>query len=162
MSNEKKITKLSNLQNMFCFSPFFGPLLLSNLITFLLLIHLKQFKLLHECHLTFYKSSLNSNNIRTTYKEFCGCLGTNLCSIWWFVFYEFLTPFILRGHNLLLFWTIFSALDEPIKGLQKKFRCKKQWSLPLGYNLLRLLKCYKCNSIATSEQSKDLTHMFCL
>jgi hypothetical protein len=44
----KKKNKLSNLQN-FIFSFFFflfGPLQLSNLITFLFLIHFKQFKVL--------------------------------------------------------------------------------------------------------------------
>jgi uncharacterized membrane protein len=46
-SNEKdnkKKNKLSNLQNIFVFFSFsfpFGPLLLSNLITFLYLIHFK-------------------------------------------------------------------------------------------------------------------------
>jgi hypothetical protein len=33
----------------------FGPLLLSNLITFLFLIHFKQLKILHEHHLNYYK-----------------------------------------------------------------------------------------------------------
>jgi hypothetical protein len=41
---------------MIFFSPLlFGPLLLSNLITFLFLIHFKEFKVLYECHLKFYK-----------------------------------------------------------------------------------------------------------
>jgi hypothetical protein len=45
--NNKKRNKLSNLQNMFFFLFFlFGPLLLSNLKTFLFFIHLKWFKVL--------------------------------------------------------------------------------------------------------------------
>jgi len=44
----------------------FGALLLSNLITFLFIIHLRWFKMLQECH----KSSLNSNSNKATYKEF--------------------------------------------------------------------------------------------
>jgi hypothetical protein len=36
----------------------------------------------------------------------------------------------------------------------------KQWSPPLGSNLPWALKCYSCNSIATNEHLKDLTHMF--
>jgi hypothetical protein len=39
---------------------------------------------------------------------------------------------------------------------------KNQWSPPFGSSLLWTLKCYSCNWIATNEQLKDLTHMFCL
>jgi len=50
MKNNKKINKLSILQNMFFFffNLFFllGPLLFKNLITFLFFIHFKQFKML--------------------------------------------------------------------------------------------------------------------
>jgi hypothetical protein len=37
----------------------------------------------------FYKSSLNFNSNRTTYKEFFGCLGTSLYNVQWFVFLIF-------------------------------------------------------------------------
>jgi len=49
MNNEKKNkkrNKFSNLQNMLFFFFFLGPLLFSKFITFLFLIHLKQFKVL--------------------------------------------------------------------------------------------------------------------
>ncbi len=60
----------------------------SNLITFLFLIHFKQFKVLQERHLKLYKSFLNSNRNRITYKEFFGCLGTGLCNVQWFAFLD--------------------------------------------------------------------------
>jgi hypothetical protein len=57
---------------------------------------------------------------------------------------------------------ILSALDAPIGGIKSFFRPKKKWSPPFGSSLPWMLKCYSCNSIATNEQLKDLTHMFCL
>jgi hypothetical protein len=126
-NNEKltrRKTSFSNLQNIFFFFfLLFGPLL-SNLITFLFLIHFKRFKMLWEHHLKFYKSFLNSNSKRVTYKEHFGCLRTNLCSVQWFVFFEFLTPFTLGGHNFLIsnpFLTILTVLDAPRGGLQTLF-----------------------------------------
>jgi hypothetical protein len=75
-SNKKK-NKHFNLQNVFFFCSFlFGPLLPSNLITFLFLTHLKWFQVIQERHLKFYKLSWNFNSNKTTYKEFFGCLGT--------------------------------------------------------------------------------------
>jgi len=82
----------------------------------------------------FYKSSLNFNNNKTTYKEFCRCLGTGFCSIWWFCFFEFLIPFTLSDHNFLNFipfLTIFYALDAPIKGVQVFLDIKNNGTLPL-------------------------------
>jgi len=111
-----------------------------------------------------YKLFLNSNNKKTTYKEFYGCLGISLCSIWWFIFKKF-DPSILRGHNFLNsipFWKKFSALGALIGKVQVLFRHQKQWNPPLGYGLPWTLRCYNCNSIATNEQLKNLTHMFCL
>jgi hypothetical protein len=102
----------------------FEPLLLSNLITFLYLIHLKWFRVLYERHLKFYKLSLNYNNNKSTYKESCGCLGTGLCNIWWFTFWVF-DPSILKGHNFINSipsLIIFSALDMPIRGVQVLFK----------------------------------------
>jgi hypothetical protein len=116
----------------------------------------------YECHLKFYKLSLNFNQ-KKTYKEFCECLGTGLCNIWWFVFWV-LDPSILKGHNFINyipFLTISNALDTLIGGVQVLFRCKKKWSPPLGFGMPWVLKCYNCNSIAINEQLKNLTHMFC-
>ncbi len=84
-SNEKIIRrKISFLTNktrfLFFFLVLFGPLLLSNLITFFLKIK-KQFNLLYECHLKFYKSSLNFNSNKATHKE---CLD-----VWEPAFVEF-------------------------------------------------------------------------
>jgi hypothetical protein len=55
-----------------CFFLVFGPLLLSKLLTFSFLVQFKQFNVIYERHLQFYKLSLNSNSNRATYKE---CLG---------------------------------------------------------------------------------------
>jgi hypothetical protein len=116
---------------------------------FLIFIHFKQFKVLYELHLKFYKSSLNSNSNKATcnknflkfyksslnsnsnkttcnkvflkfYKsslnsnsnkatpnEFFGCVGIDLCSVQWFVFYEFLIPLLwgaITFSFLICFW----------------------------------------------------------
>ncbi len=115
MSSEKitRKKKVFQLIRHFFFPFFFlGPFLLSNLITFLFFIHFKQSKMLQECHLKFYKSSLNSNSNRTTYKEFCWCLGTTLCTFGGFVF-EFLTPSTLRGHNFFNSISFFMSFSAP-------------------------------------------------
>jgi len=54
-------------------------------------------------------------------------------------FFEFLTPFTLGGHNFLIsnpFSTIVSVFDAPRGGIQVLCGHQKQWSLPLGSNLL--------------------------
>jgi hypothetical protein len=59
---------------------------------------------------------LDSNNNKTTYKEFFECLKTSLCNVQWFVFLEFLTPFSLGGCNFLIsnpFLTIAKVSDAP-------------------------------------------------
>jgi hypothetical protein len=53
----------------------FEPLLLSKLLTFSFLVHLKLFKVLQEHHLQFYKSSFNSNSNIATYKDAFGRPG---------------------------------------------------------------------------------------
>ncbi len=98
----------------FFFSFLFGPLLVSNLITFLFLIHLKQFKVLQECHLTFFKLFWTSNKIRTTYKLFFECSGIGLCMVQWIDFLKFLTLSTLGDHNFL---NSISFLDD--------FQCAK-------------------------------------
>jgi len=84
---------------------------------------------------------LNFNNKKTTYKEFCGCLGIEFYNIWWFVF-GVLDPFILKSHNFFTsipFFMIFGALDVPIGGVQVLFRRQKQWSPPLDLVCLERL-----------------------
>ncbi len=131
ISKKKKKKKSFQVTKRFVFL-FFGPLLLSNLITFLFLIHFKQLKFLLERHLKFYKSCLNFNRKKTTKKELSGCLKIGLCNVQWF-FSEFLTPFTLGGHNFLIsnsFSTILSVLDAPRRGLQVLFRHQKQKNPP--------------------------------
>jgi len=106
---------------------------------------------------------LSFNNNKSTYKEFCGCLEPTFVAFGGF-FFEFLIPFILKGHNFLnfiSFLTIFNASDMPIERIQILFIHQKQWSCPLGFGLPWVFKCYNHNSITTNEQLKDLTHMFC-
>ncbi len=53
-------------------------------------------------------------------------------------FNEFLTPFILGGHNFfyyISFLTIFNAPKVPIKRIQVLFGHQKQWNPPLGFSL---------------------------
>jgi len=81
------------------------------------------------------------------------------------LFFWVFDPLYFEGHNFLnyiSFVTIFSALDAPIGKIQVLFKHQKQWNLPLRSGMPWALKCYSCNSIATNEQLKDLTHMFCL
>jgi hypothetical protein len=52
--------------------------------------------------------------------EFCGCLGTSICNVWWFVFLV-LDPSTLGGHNFLnfiLFLMIFCAPHTQIGWVQ--------------------------------------------
>jgi hypothetical protein len=122
----------------------FGPLLFSNLIIFLFCIHIKRLKVLYECHLKFYKLSLNSNSNRATYEEFFGCLKTSLCSLQWFFLFEFWTPFSLGGYNFLIsnpFLTIASVSDASREGVQVLFWHQKHTSPPLGSGLPWALKC---------------------
>jgi hypothetical protein len=73
--NIEKITREKKwafqLKKQTCFFLLFAPLLLSNLITFLFLIYLKQFK--SAIRNVIYKSSLNSNSNIITYKENFEC-----------------------------------------------------------------------------------------
>ncbi len=88
-SNEKiAIRKISFSTHKMLFSFFFllfGPLLISKLLTFSFFFHFKWFKVLKGCHLQFYKSSLNSNSNRATYKKFFGVFRNQLCNIQRFV-----------------------------------------------------------------------------
>ncbi len=72
------------------------PSYFQSFLTFSFLVHFKRFKMLQECHLQFYKRSLNSNS-----NMFC-VFGNWLCSVLWFVFFEFLTPYTLGGCNFLI------------------------------------------------------------
>ncbi len=135
MNNEKITRREINflIYKILLFFPLFGPLLLSNLITFLFLIHFKGFKMLQVCHLKFYKSFLNLITTQQHTRNFVG--------VWepiFEAFGEFLTPSTLRGHNILnsiSFLMIFSAPNVPIRRVQVLFRHQKQWNHPLGSGL---------------------------
>ncbi len=125
-----------------CFFFFlFGPVLLSKLLTFSFLVHLKQCKMLCKCHLQFYKSALNSNSNRATYKEFFE--WSSFLVFGDLFFFEFLTPSTLGGCNFLNsnpFLMISNAPDASIGGVQVLFGLQKQWSPPLGSGLPWALK----------------------
>jgi len=77
MSNEKIARKKKRIfptykTRFFFFFFLFGPLLHSKLLTFSFLIHFKQFKMLQERQLKFYKSSWNFNSNTAKFKEFFG------------------------------------------------------------------------------------------
>ncbi len=100
---------------------------------------------------------MNFNSNRTTYKEFCWCLGIGFCNIWWLVF-ELLTPFTLGGHNFLNsipFLTIFNAPNVTIQVLLTR-------QLPLDLTYFEHLNIIVATQFAINEQLKDLTHMLCL
>jgi hypothetical protein len=129
-TQKRAIRKYISLNWKTCFFSF-GPLLFSNLIIFFLLIHFKQFKMLYQRHLKFFKSFWNFYKNKATYKEFFGCLGIGLCNAWWFSFCV-LHPLYFRGHNFLnsiLFLTIIYA---PIGEVQVCFGQQKQQNPPLG------------------------------
>ncbi len=112
----------------------------------------------------FYKSSLNFNGNIATYKKICGFLGTDFYIIWWFVFFNFWPPLLQWAITFSIsipFLMIFNVPDVPTGGFKFCLNTPKKWSLPLGSNLPWMLKCYSCNSIATNEHLKDLTHMLC-
>jgi hypothetical protein len=123
----------------------FCPLLLSNLITFLFLIHFKNLNFYRIITWNFTNHFWNSNSNRALYKEFFECSKTGLYNVWWFVFFEFLTLSTLGGHNFLnsivLFLTIFNKPNASIKEIQVLFGHQKQPSLLLGFGLPWMLKC---------------------
>ncbi len=80
-NQEKKKAFQLTKHIIFLFFLLFGPLLFSKALIFSLLIHFKRFKVLYKHRLQFYKSSLNSNNNRTTYKEFFLVIRNGLCNI---------------------------------------------------------------------------------
>ncbi len=87
-------------------------------------------------------------------------------------FVAFLTPSTLGGHNFLNFipfLAIFSALDVPIGWVQIFLDARNNKALPLDPTYHERLSVLSptslldsCNSIATKEQLKGSTHMFCL
>ncbi len=128
----KKNKFFSKLQNVIFF--FFGPLLLSNLITLLFLIHFKRFKVLQERQLKFYKSYWYFNSKKTNMIEFFWVFKNRplQCSM---VFFEFLTPFTLGDHNFLIsnpFSTTLIMLNVPRGGLQVLFGHQNQQNPPLA------------------------------
>jgi len=99
---------------------------------------------------------LNSN--KATYNELFGCSGISFGSVWWFVFFEFLTPFTLQDCNFLLsnpFLTIVNVSDVPRGGVQVLFGHKKKQSPALGSALPRALKC-SVTGRSTLKTSKAL------
>jgi len=108
--------------------------------------------------LEFYKLSLNFNSNKTTYKELFWCLGTCLCSIWWFVFFfELLTLSTLKGHNFLNFipsLTIFSSTKCVNRKGSSFVETPKRMEASLGFSLLWVVKCYNCNSICNEWKTK--------
>jgi hypothetical protein len=76
----------------------------------------------------FYKSSLNSNSNRATYKEFSWCSGIAFI-VFDGLFFNFLTLFTLGGYNFLisnLFLTIVSVSNAPKGRVQVLFGHQKQ------------------------------------
>ncbi len=92
----------------------------------------------------FYKLSLNSNSNRATYKECFGCLRTDLCTVWWFVFMSSWPP-LLWGAITLSFLIHFLQLlvcqMRQEEGVQVLFGHQKRRSPPLGSGLPWALKC---------------------
>jgi hypothetical protein len=85
----------------------------------------------------FYKSSLNSNNNRATYKKKIWCSGIAFI-VFSGLFFYFLTLFTLGGYNFLIsifFLTIVSVSDALKGGVQILFGHQKRRSLPLGSDL---------------------------
>jgi hypothetical protein len=82
---------------------------------------------------------LNSNNNKATYKELFGVWELAFVAFNGLFFFEFLTPYTLKGHNFLNsipFFMIFSALNAPTRKVQVLFRHEKKWTPPLGSSLL--------------------------
>ncbi len=110
----------------------FWPLLTFKPHNFLISFHFKRFKLLiHRHHLKFYKSFLNSNSNRVTYKNFFfGCSGIDLCiclvvCVFWifFFFFEIFWPSLLwrvvTFSILFFFWYLFVGFSFLFKDFQE-------------------------------------------
>jgi hypothetical protein len=68
--------------------------------------------------------------------------------------FEFLTPSILRGHNFLNsipFFTIFSAPNAPIGGVQLLIKHKKNAAFPFDLVCLECLSVIVATQFATNE-----------
>jgi hypothetical protein len=125
-NNEKIIRRKISFSiyktHFFIFFPFsFKP------HNFFIFINFKWFKMLQDHPLKFYKSSLNSNNNRATYKEIFGCSASDLFNVCWFVF-----------NNC----QCVRCVKERVQVL---FGHEKQQNLPLGSDLLKTLKCLITN-----------------
>ncbi len=92
----------------FPFFSLFGPLLFSNLITFLFLIHLKILKCYRSANLWTLIATKQHTKIFFGVRELTFVVFDGL-------FFEFLTPFTLGGHNFLIsnpFSTIVNVSKE--------------------------------------------------
>jgi hypothetical protein len=137
MHNEKITRREINFPTYKTRFFFFGPLLLSNFITFFyFLFILYDFK--------WYRSATWSftNHLETliTIEQHT----RNFVSVWepTFVAFDGLFFWIFDNlyfegleFNFIPFLTIFSALNMPIRGVQVLFKHQKQWSPPLGSSL---------------------------
>jgi len=106
---------------------------------------------IHFNNLKWYKSTTwSSTNHVWTLKateqytlNFFRCLGTDLCSVLWFVFWVFDTLYF-GGHNFLIsnsFSMIVNVSDVLRGEVQMLFEHQKQQSTPFGSGLPRVLKC---------------------
>jgi len=141
----KIVKKISFPTYKTCFFSLLGPLLVLNLIIFLFLFILDDLK----CSRNGTWSSTNhfwtlivieqhTKNFLSVWK-----LGFVVFGILLF-FFEFLTPFMLGGHNFLisnLFSMIISVSNTPRGGVQVLFEHPKQQNSPLGSGLAWALKC---------------------
>ncbi len=100
-------------------------------------------------HIKFYKSCLNSNSNRATYKEFFRCSQIDLCNVWWFVFLSSWLTLLFWGAITLSFLICFSLIitvsNASRGGVQDLYGHQKLWSPPLGSGLPWVLKCLVTN-----------------
>ncbi len=116
----------------------FGPLLLSNLIIFLFLIHLNDLK----CYKSATWSSTNHLSTLIAAKQYT----KNFWGVWESAFivfrgsfFEFLTPFTLGGHNFLIsnpVLMIANVLDVPRGEVEVLFGHQKQHCSITGQSTL--------------------------
>jgi len=107
-------------------------------------IHFKQFKMLHNHHLKFYKSFLNFNSNKTTYEHLFEVWESAFITFNAFCFLSSWPPLLWAGCNFLNSFPLLRIFNVPnarIWGLQVLFGHQKQLSPPLGSGLPWTLKC---------------------
>jgi hypothetical protein len=129
--NHFRSTKITSSQKCFFFH--LDP---SYFLTFSFLFHFKWFKVLYERHLQFYKSSLNSNSNKATYKFY---LFRVICFVmlgglfFWVFDSLYFEDLNFLSFSLLLM--IFSVLIVSIRKVQILFGHQKQQNPLLGFSL---------------------------